>query len=275
MKVQMKMQMIVVAISPSSDINFLSNKRRICDSTHIFPPIPRRFLVCFQLYRHFDITQRRTPAILEHDMSVLRLIAALSGGSTELTLALANLNFDVSLIKMEAPEEYRSVETALSKQTKTATEGGEIQACARKLQALFSPMLPQVPSLQTAYGSRDSDIAIKSRIESSEAIYPGPSADHVGIDGGSLWAAANSGQGTVVVHLLGCILARMFTAAEATDLGRDGNIPERGDCDMNHQAILIREIYLPCWLPRLLSRGSTWKCGMRAQERGFGPRIRP
>ncbi|KAH7015922.1 hypothetical protein EDB80DRAFT_890028 [Ilyonectria destructans] len=134
-------------------------------------------------------------------MSVLRLMAALAGGSTELTLALTNLNFDVSLIKMEAPEEYRS-----------------IQACARKLQALFSPMLPQIPGLQTAYGSRASETAIKSRIESSEVISPGPFADHVGIDGGSLWSAANSGQGAGTVHLLGCMLARIFTAAEATTI---------------------------------------------------------
>ncbi|KAI8651880.1 hypothetical protein NCS56_01404100 [Fusarium sp. Ph1] len=154
-------------------------------------------------------------------MSISRLTAALAGGSAELTLALANLNFDVSLIKMEAPEEYRPVETALSKQTKAAAEYGEIQACARKLQALFSPMLPQIPSLQTAYGSRASEIAIKSPVESSEAISLGPFADHVGIDGGSLWAAANSGQGSVAVHLLACMLVRMCTAAEATSIWKE------------------------------------------------------
>lgn len=151
-------------------------------------------------------------------MSIARLTAALASGSAELTLALANLNFDVSLIKMEAPSEYRPVETALSKRTKTAAEDGEIQACARKLQALFSPILPQVPNLQRAYGSRASEIATDSRNEVSEKISVGPFADHVGIDGGSLWAAANSGQGAVAVHLLGCMLARMFTAIEATSI---------------------------------------------------------
>ncbi|KAK7911107.1 hypothetical protein PG985_013588 [Apiospora marii] len=152
-------------------------------------------------------------------MSISKFTAALASGNVELSLALANLNLDVSLVKMEAPEEYRPIERALSVQTKQGADGGEIQGCARKLQALFAPLLPEIPNLQKAYGCRASEIAIAaSKLDAPDADLHGPFADHVGIDGGSLWAAARSGQGAVAVHLLGCMLARMFTAVEATSI---------------------------------------------------------
>lgn len=43
-------------------------------------------------------------------------------------------------------------------------------------------------------------------------------ADHVGADGTSLWAAATSGKSTITVHLLGCMIARIWKAAEAVSI---------------------------------------------------------
>lgn len=42
--------------------------------------------------------------------------------------------------------------------------------------------------------------------------------DYIGIDGTSIWAAATSGEGAVAVHLLACMLARMFSAPEAISI---------------------------------------------------------
>jgi hypothetical protein len=41
---------------------------------------------------------------------------------------------------------------------------------------------------------------------------------HAGPDGTSIWAAATSGQGAVAMHLLACMLARMWKSHEATSI---------------------------------------------------------
>ena len=43
-------------------------------------------------------------------------------------------------------------------------------------------------------------------------------ADQAGVDATSIWAAATSGSAAVAVHLLACMLARMFTSSEATSI---------------------------------------------------------
>jgi hypothetical protein len=42
--------------------------------------------------------------------------------------------------------------------------------------------------------------------------------DWAGGDATTLWAAATSGKGAIAVHLLACMLARLFSPAEATAL---------------------------------------------------------
>lgn len=43
-------------------------------------------------------------------------------------------------------------------------------------------------------------------------------ADHAGIDATSIWAAATSGTAAIAVHLLACMLARMFPGPVATSI---------------------------------------------------------
>jgi len=43
-------------------------------------------------------------------------------------------------------------------------------------------------------------------------------SEWVGIDATSIWAAATSGPAAITVHLLACILARLFTVSEATSI---------------------------------------------------------
>ena len=46
----------------------------------------------------------------------------------------------------------------------------------------------------------------------------GPFSEHVGVDGTSIWSAATSGENSIAVHLLACMLATTFSPAEATSL---------------------------------------------------------
>jgi len=43
-------------------------------------------------------------------------------------------------------------------------------------------------------------------------------ADQAGVDATSIWAAATSGPAAIAVHLLACMLARMFPGPEATSI---------------------------------------------------------
>lgn len=150
-------------------------------------------------------------------MSLGRLTAALASGNQEFQLALASLNLDVSLIKMEAPTEYRPLALALSPRRKAEAEDGATHATARKLQALFSGLYVPTPKLYSVYGTRASEITEKQRGDSKGARSNGPFAEHIGVEGGSIWAAATSGTSSAIaIHLLACMLARVFTANEAT-----------------------------------------------------------
>ncbi|MCJ1381143.1 hypothetical protein MMC17_004252 [Xylographa soralifera] len=133
--------------------------------------------------------------------SLGQLTAALISGSQETSLALASLNFDFSLVKVEAPIEYQGFGMALSKRRKTDAEAGLTHITARKLGALFEEGLPDIPSLNPKGSKED-----------------GPFADHVGADGTTIWAAATSGRGAIAVHLLACMLARIWKAPEAISI---------------------------------------------------------
>lgn len=43
----------------------------------------------------------------------------------------------------------------------------------------------------------------------------GPFAEHIGVDGTTIWGAATSGKGAVATHLLACMLARIWPPSEA------------------------------------------------------------
>lgn len=145
-----------------------------------------------------------------------KITAAFAAATQETTLALANLSFDLALIKVEAPKEYSGVGQHLSKKRRDAAENGDEHVIARRLGALFRQALPLTPALITAYGSRCSEISKHSAAAQKNIRSKTLFDDWVGADGTSIWAAATSGNDAIAVHLLACMLARVWSAAEAT-----------------------------------------------------------
>jgi hypothetical protein len=159
-------------------------------------------------------------------MSTLgRLTNSIFSATNENTLALANLNFDFTLFKFEAPKEFREIGTSLSLRRRDDAEQGKIHKTARKLGALFEALVPSTPNLLKAYGTRSSEIASDPDANPKGSQDHGPFADFVGIDGSSLWAAATSGtfsagaHAALSMHLLACILARAWEADKAISIG--------------------------------------------------------
>lgn len=89
---------------------------------------------------------------------------------------------------------------------------------ARKLGALFDQILPKTPLLIEAYGLRTSEIAISTGGEEHSRPFYAMFADEVGIGATTIWAAGTSGSAAIAVHLLACMLARMFPGSEATSI---------------------------------------------------------
>jgi hypothetical protein len=94
-------------------------------------------------------------------------------------------------------------------------EIGSSHTTARKLGALFEHILPSTPELFKAYGQRASHIAVFPASSVVGSLNSGPFASHVGVDGTSIWAAATSGKRAIAVHLLACMLARIWKGPEA------------------------------------------------------------
>lgn len=151
-------------------------------------------------------------------MSLGKFTASIASGTQETTVALAALNFDFSVFKTEAPAEYKPLGTALSSHRRVVAEDGDIHSTARKLRAIFEQLLPTTPSLYKAYGKRASEIARDSQLSSHDTVASGAFAELLGVDGGSVWAAATSGPGAIAIHLLACMLAKIWSAPEATSI---------------------------------------------------------
>ncbi|KAL2064516.1 hypothetical protein VTL71DRAFT_3653 [Oculimacula yallundae] len=142
-----------------------------------------------------------------------RITAALTSIHNENAVSLANLNFDFTLVKLEAPREYNGLGANISKLRKVEAEEGVLHKTARKLGALFKEILPPAEDLFRAYGTRVSEISAMPSINPQQK--QGIFASHAGVDTASIWAAATSGTSAISAHLLGCMLARMFTGPEA------------------------------------------------------------
>jgi hypothetical protein len=151
-------------------------------------------------------------------MSLGRLTASIARGTVETTATLANLNFDFSLISIQAPPEFEGFGAALSPIRRKAAEGGKAHTTARKLGALFGPLLPSTPELIKAYGLRASEIARSFVAAEKSSNEYGVFSVQAGIDGTTLWASATSGDGAIKVHLLACMLARIWRPSEATSI---------------------------------------------------------
>ncbi|RFU28622.1 hypothetical protein B7463_g7722, partial [Scytalidium lignicola] len=150
--------------------------------------------------------------------TVSKLQGALSVISNENVLALAHLNFDFSLFKVEAPKEFEGLGATLSTQRKAEAEGGSCHQTARRVGALFEQILPKTPELVRAYGERASAISKMPEVNPKGGRSHGIFERQVGADGTSIWAAATSGSSAIAVHLLACMLARIWTADKATSV---------------------------------------------------------
>jgi hypothetical protein len=145
-----------------------------------------------------------------------KVTAALGSFTTENTVALANLNFDFALVKVSVPKEYSEVGALMSNKRKLEAESGQLHQTARKLGALFEGSVPSTPALYKAYGKRVSEIAKDPEVNPREQ--GGLFAEQMGVDSASIWAAVTSGSSAIAVHLLGCMLARIFTGPEAISI---------------------------------------------------------
>ncbi|KAJ3576482.1 hypothetical protein NPX13_g3687 [Xylaria arbuscula] len=172
------------------------------------------------------------------------IVAAGVSARNENTLALANLNFDFSLVKIEAPKEFLHLGKALAPWRRKDAEEGSTHRTARKLGALFEQIANPPEALVTAYGRRASEIsqALDAR-EAGQQL--GLFSDHAGIDATVLWAAAVSGKTAIAIALLACMLARIWDAPKAISIW-DELVQKRKEqiqqiCDgseLSHQALM-------------------------------------
>ncbi|OTA58911.1 hypothetical protein K449DRAFT_298336, partial [Hypoxylon sp. EC38] len=138
--------------------------------------------------------------------------------NNENTAALINVNLDFSLFRCQPLTEFLAVGSALSVQRKEEAESGQIHKTACTLGFLFRERLPEASSLFKAYGRRASEILSRSDINPQGTAGDGPLKDYIGANGTSIWAAATSGEASIAVHLLACMLARAFDAKTATSI---------------------------------------------------------
>lgn len=136
---------------------------------------------------------------------------------TELTVAAAAFNIDFSLLKVEAPAAFHGVRDALSPRRRDDAEGGLPHMTARRLGALFDAHVPEIPNLIEAYGTRVSEIC-STLDNNAKPPDAGIFRAQAGPDGTTIWAGATSGSAALAVHLLACLLARIWKSHEAISL---------------------------------------------------------
>ncbi|KAL4861423.1 hypothetical protein BDV12DRAFT_204021 [Aspergillus spectabilis] len=150
--------------------------------------------------------------------SIQRISASAVQLNPEINFSLFHGNFDFSLQKVEVPTELVPVGAGLSKHRRQLAEEGSFHILARRLGILFEEILPTVPSLLKAYGSRASEIAREYDKANTppKSIADGIFGPHLGVDSTSIWAGATSGWSALLMHLLACMLARLWSPQEAT-----------------------------------------------------------
>ncbi|KAK0513938.1 hypothetical protein JMJ35_003660 [Cladonia borealis] len=159
-----------------------------------------------------------------------RAIASGVTNVVEFSPSLVNLNFNFALHQVEAPVEFQGVGKTLSHIRRREAEAGRPHVTARILGALFSSLVAETPKLFSLYGLRASEISGSPTINPSEVQNYGFFSSRVGADATTVWAGATSGPGAIAVHLLACMLARVWDPSEATSIWmeivkeRSGNI---------------------------------------------------
>ncbi|KAF9894932.1 hypothetical protein FE257_004554 [Aspergillus nanangensis] len=150
--------------------------------------------------------------------SIQRIVATPLHAVAESNIGLAHLNFDFSLAKFEAPPELLPLGKQLSKARRQSAEDGSFHILARRLGVLFDDVLPDVPALLESYGTRASEIVQQTtqKLDKPRDVCDGFFGTHLGIDSTTIWASATSGKSVLRIHLLACILARIWSPQEAT-----------------------------------------------------------
>ncbi len=120
--------------------------------------------------------------------------------------------------RVEAPVEFEGVGQALSHLRRAEAEEGQSHVTARILGALFISLAPKTPKLFSLYGLRASEISRSPKINPSQDKEYGFFSNRVGADATTVWAGATSGPGAIAVHLLACMLARIWDPSEATSI---------------------------------------------------------
>ncbi|OJZ91007.1 hypothetical protein ASPFODRAFT_215242 [Aspergillus luchuensis CBS 106.47] len=128
--------------------------------------------------------------------SIQNIVATPLHAVAESNIALAHVNFDFSLVKVEAPAELQPVGRQLSQARRQSAEDGSFHILARRLGVLFDDVLPDVPLLLEAYGTRASEIAQETsqKLHQPRNIVDGFFGTHLGIDSTTIWASATSGR---------------------------------------------------------------------------------
>ena len=150
--------------------------------------------------------------------SLGRAIASGVTNIAEITPTLVNLNFNFALHQVEAPVEFQGVGQALSHLRRAEAEEGRTHITARILGALFVSITPKTPKLLSLYGLRASEISRSPTINPTRNQRYGFFSNRVGADATTIWASATSGPGSIAVHLLACMLARIWDSSEATSI---------------------------------------------------------
>lgn len=149
---------------------------------------------------------------------VNKLVASAASIQNEFSLAAANLNLDFTLIRLEAPKEFRGIDNSLSDVRRENAERGTLHRTARKLGALFDGVPAPTEHLLPAYGKRVSEICEREHIDPKERARHGIFSQFVGTDTASLWAAATSGTNAIAIHLLASMIAGVFDSAQSIAL---------------------------------------------------------
>ena len=150
--------------------------------------------------------------------SSVRSIVSGNTNVIEISPALANLSFDFTLCRVEAPAEFHGVGQALTRGRRAEAESGQLHITARILGSLFTSVLPKTPNLIRVYGIRASEISKSATEDSSKTQSWGFFADQSGADGTTIWASATSGPESIPTHLLACLLARVWDPPEAISI---------------------------------------------------------
>jgi hypothetical protein len=136
----------------------------------------------------------------------------------EVHFSAASLYLNLSLFKVQPPDEYKDIGRSISARRKTEADEGQSHRTAVELGYLFGGIVPKVPNLFRAYGLRCSELANSSTFNPKGSSQHGLFANEVGLDGTSVWAAATSGDAAIAVLLLACMLSRMWDPPEAISI---------------------------------------------------------